>query len=156
MIDAQEETLVEELPLILTVDDDSVMNVHVMSSLKAHYRVITLNSGKAALKFLSENKVDLVILDINMPEVSGFEVYEKMQQNKETKDVPVIFLTGVEKEDIVSQIIKSGANDYILKPIAPAEILLHVKNQLEMSKKKKLAAVQKPETKKKIRINAIR
>ena len=100
-----EQSQSEERPVILTVDDDSVMNVHVMSSLKAQYRVVTLNSGKAALKFLSENVVDLVILDINMPEVSGFQVYEAMQQRRETKDIPVIFLTGIEKEDIVSQII---------------------------------------------------
>ncbi len=149
-----EEEKKEELPLILTVDDDSVMNVHVMSSLKAHYRVVTLNSGKAALQFLSENTVDLVILDINMPEVSGFEVYEKMQQNPETKDTPVIFLTGVEKEDIVSQIIKSGANDYILKPIAPAELLQHVQNQLALSKKRKIFENQK--TVRKSKRNAIR
>ena len=70
----------EKVPVILTVDDDSVMNVHVMSSLKANYRVVTLNSGKAALKFLSENDVDLVILDINMPEVSGFQVYDEMRK----------------------------------------------------------------------------
>ena len=151
-----EETEVEEIPLILTVDDDSVMNVHVMSSLNAYYKVVTLNSGRAALKFLSENKVDLVILDINMPEVSGFEVFEEMQKMPEMKDIPVIFLTGVEKEDIVSQIIKSGANDYILKPIAPAEILLHVKNQLEMSRKRKLITLKEPESGKKIRVNAVR
>jgi len=146
-----EEEKKEELPLILTVDDDSVMNVHVMSSLKAHYRVVTLNSGKAALQFLSENTVDLVILDINMPEVSGFEVYEKMQQNPETKDTPVIFLTGVEKEDIVSQIIKSGANDYILKPIAPAELLQHVQNQLVLSRKRKMLETLKIEKQKNVR-----
>ena len=151
-----EETEVEEIPLILTVDDDSVMNVHVMSSLNAYYKVVTLNSGRAALKFLSENKVDLVILDINMPEVSGFEVFAEMQKMPEMKDIPVIFLTGVEKEDIVSQIIKSGANDYILKPIAPAEILLHVKNQLEMSRKRKLITLKEPESGKKIRVNAVR
>lgn len=133
----------EEMPLILTVDDDSVMNVHVMSSLKANYKVVTLNSGKAALKFLSDNDVDLVILDINMPEVSGFQVYEKMRENPETKDVPVIFLTGIDKEEVLSQIIKSGANDYILKPIAPAEILLHVQNQLAMSRKRKMDEMQK-------------
>jgi putative two-component system response regulator len=151
-----EETEVEEKPLILTVDDDSVMNVHVMSSLNAYYKVVTLNSGRAALKFLSENKVDLVILDINMPEVSGFEVFAEMQKMPEMKDIPVIFLTGVEKEDIVSQIIKSGANDYILKPIAPAEILLHVKNQLEMSRKRKVITLKEPESGKKIRVNAVR
>ncbi|MBO4760096.1 MAG: response regulator [Spirochaetaceae bacterium] len=144
----------EKVPVILTVDDDSVMNVHVMSSLKANYRVVTLNSGKAALKFLSENDVDLVILDINMPEVSGFQVYDEMRKIPGKKDVPVIFLTGVEKEDIVSQIIKSGANDYILKPIAPAEILLHVQNQLMMSRKRKQPA--KPKSERIARINARR
>lgn len=144
-----EQSQSEEIPLILTVDDDSVMNVHVMSSLKANYKVVTLNSGKAALKFLSDNEVDLVILDINMPEVSGFQVYEKMQEDPKTKDVPVIFLTGIEKEEVLAQIIKSGANDYILKPIAPAEILQHVQNQLAMSRKRKMA--EKQELKKNIR-----
>ena len=152
-----EEEKKEELPLILTVDDDSVMNVHVMSSLIAHYKVVTLNSGNAAVKFLSENKVDLVILDINMPEVSGFQVYDEMLKMPDNKDVPVIFLTGVEKEDIVSQIIKSGANDYILKPIAPAELLQHVQNQLMMSRKRKMLEnlkVEKQRTIRKSKVNA--
>ena len=146
-----EQSQSEERPVILTVDDDSVMNVHVMSSLKAQYRVVTLNSGKAALKFLSENVVDLVILDINMPEVTGFQVYEAMQQRRETKNIPVIFLTGIEKEDIVSQIIKSGANDYILKPIAPAELLQHVQNQLALSRKRKMLEALKIEKQKNVR-----
>ena len=125
-----------EKPLILTVDDDSIMNVHIMSSLDAHYRVVALDSGKSALKFLSKNDVDLVILDVNMPEISGFEVYEKMKKNPKLKNIPVIFLTGIENEDILAKIIKVGANDYISKPISPSELLQHVKNQLSMSKKR--------------------
>lgn len=131
------ETETVETPLILTVDDDNVMNVHVMSSLRAFYKVIALSTGKEALHFLSENKVDLVILDINMPEISGFQVYEQMQKNPLTKDIPVIFLTGIEKDDVLAKITKSGVNDYILKPIAPAELLNHVQKQLELTKKAK-------------------
>lgn len=131
------ETEVVETPLILTVDDDAVMNVHVMSSLSAHYKVVTLNSGKAALRFISENDVDLVILDVNMPEISGLQVYEQMQSNPLTKNIPVIFLTGIEKDEVIAKITKSGVNDYILKPVAPAELLIHVQNQLELAKKAK-------------------
>lgn len=119
-----------DLPLILAVDDDSVLRVHVSSSLKKYYRVYSVNSAKEALNFLKDNSVDLIILDVNMPEIDGLGMKKLLEQNEETKDIPVIFLTGVEDDDIISQIIKSGANDYLSKPISPAELLLHVRNQL--------------------------
>ncbi|MBO6101547.1 MAG: response regulator [Spirochaetaceae bacterium] len=88
-------------PLILAVDDDSIIRIHVKSSLKSDYQIVPMATVKEALVFLDSNDVDLIILDLDMPEMSGFDMYEKIKQKGKTKNVPVIFLTGVEDDDII-------------------------------------------------------
>ena len=121
---------------LLTVDDDPVLRVHVTSSLKKFYEVKSVSSAKEAMDYLSQNNVDLLILDVCMPEMDGIEFYKWAQKNPSTKDVPAIFLTGVEDDNILQTVIKTNANDYLNKPISPSELLVHVKNQLESHSKK--------------------
>lgn len=117
-------------PLILAVDDDSVIRIHVKSSLKADYQVVSMGSAKEALIFLSNNDIDLIILDIDMPEISGFEMYDAIKKNAKTKNIPIIFLTGVEDEEIREK-VKSLNEDYIEKPISTDALLMHVKKLLK-------------------------
>ncbi|MDD6485984.1 MAG: response regulator [Spirochaetales bacterium] len=117
-------------PLILAVDDDSVIRIHVKSSLKADYQVVSMGSAKEALIFLSNNDIDLIILDIDMPEISGFEMYDAIKKNAKTKNIPIIFLTGVEDEEILEK-VKSLNEDYIEKPISTDALLMHVKKLLK-------------------------
>lgn len=121
-----------DVPCILAVDDDPLLTMHVVSSLKKSYHVIAFHSAKDALVFVQNNDVDLIILDVCMPEMSGLELNEILQKDEKTKNIPVIFLTGIEDDETVSAIIQSGANDYLPKPIAPADLLLHVRNQLTL------------------------
>lgn len=121
-----------EQKMILTVDDDSVLCVHVASSLKKYYQVYSVRSAKAAFDFLKTNKVDLLILDVNMPEMDGLEMKKVLDENAEWKKIPVIFLTGADDDEVISKVIKSGANDYLSKPISPADLLVHVRNQLKL------------------------
>ena len=120
---------------ILTVDDDPVLRVHVTSSLKKFYEVKSVSSAKEAISYLSENGVDLLILDVCMPEMDGIELYKWTQENPSTKNVPAIFLTGVEDDNVLQALVKTNANDYLNKPISPSELLVHVKNQLEAHSK---------------------
>ncbi|MBO7485967.1 MAG: response regulator [Spirochaetaceae bacterium] len=120
---------------ILTVDDDPVLRVHVTSSLKKFYEVKSVSSAKEAISYLSENSVDLLILDVCMPEMDGIELYKWTQENPSTKNVPAIFLTGVEDDNVLQALVKTNANDYLNKPISPSELLVHVKNQLEAHSK---------------------
>lgn len=117
-------------PLILAVDDDSVIRIHVKSSLKADYQVVSMGSAKEALIFLGNNDIDLIILDIDMPEISGFEMYDAIKKNTKTKNIPIIFLTGVEDEEILEK-VKSLNEDYIEKPISTDALLMHVKKLLK-------------------------
>ena len=120
---------------ILTVDDDPVLRVHVTSSLKKFYEVKSVSSAKEAISYLSENSVDLLILDVCMPEMDGIELYKWTQENPSTKNVPAICLTGVEDDNVLQALVKTNANDYLNKPISPSELLVHVKNQLEAHSK---------------------
>ena len=117
-------------PLILAVDDDSVIRIHVKSSLKTDYQVVPMGTAKEALSFLGNNDVDLIILDIDMPEISGFEMYEAIKKNSKTKFIPIIFLTGVEDEEILEK-VKSLNEDYIEKPISTDALQTHVKKLLK-------------------------
>lgn len=117
-------------PLILAVDDDSVIRIHVKSSLKTDYQVVPMGTAKEALSFLGNNDVDLIILDIDMPEISGFEMYEAIKKNSKTKNIPIIFLTGVEDEEILEK-VKSLNEDYIEKPISTDALQTHVKKLLK-------------------------
>ena len=79
---------------------------------------------------MGNNDVDLIILDIDMPEISGFEMYEAIKKNSKTKNIPIIFLTGVEDEEILEK-VKSLNEDYIEKPISTDALQTHVKKLLK-------------------------
>ena len=126
---------VAKMPIILSVDDDAVLSVHVKSSLKKFYQVVSVSSAEEALKYLKEKKADLIVLDVLMTGMNGLEMYKILRADTKTANIPVIFLTGSTDKDLVSELIKSGANDFITKPVMPAELLMHVQKQLEKNKK---------------------
>ncbi|MDR3307723.1 MAG: response regulator [Coriobacteriales bacterium] len=119
-------------PVILTVDDDPIILNSVLATLKEDYTVRPFTSGEAALKFLDKNEVDLILLDHNMPEMTGFDVLKALQAESRFRAVPVIFLTGsVNSEDEVSA-LELGAVDYLLKPFRPRALITRVHLQLEL------------------------
>lgn len=108
---------------ILFVDDVSTNLICVSKILKDKYQLFTAKSGEDALVFLKENNPDLILLDICMPEMNGFEVMEKIQASVGGAGIPVIFLTG--EADLASETRgrKMGAVDFIRKPFMPAVLL---------------------------------
>ena len=120
-------------PTILVVDD-TPENLALMSALlKDHYKVKVANGGEKALRIAqSEPPPDLVLLDIMMPEMDGYQVLERLKSDARTRDVPVIFLTAKAEVDDETRGLELGAVDYITKPISPAIVLARVRTQLQV------------------------
>lgn len=128
-----DQSFITERKSILLVDD-TPDNLSLMSELlMPHYKVRIANNGKKAIKIVrGENPPDLILLDIMMPGMSGYEVCQTLKSDPETKDVPIIFLTaliGVEDEE---KGLGMGAVDYITKPISPPIVLARVKTHLRI------------------------
>ena len=107
---------------ILVVDDQPSVCKEVTTFLKDAYAVHAFKSGKEALEYLSANSADLVLLDYDMPDMTGYEVLLAMRLNNSTKATPVVFLTGETNERMRYEMIARGADDYLCKPINSIEL----------------------------------
>lgn len=107
-----------EKATILIVDDEE-NNVELMAAMFSHqYNIKVAYNGKQALKALDKfDDIDLVLLDIVMPKVDGFEVAQKIMENEKTKNIPFIFLTAYVEKSVIEKCMELGATDYITKPI---------------------------------------
>lgn len=114
---------------ILVVDDNPMMLKVIRESLRDRYEVATAISGKIARKYLANKSVDLILLDYEMPEESGSEVLEKLKQDEATKDIPVIFLTGVKDRTKIQKALSLKPQGYLLKPIDHEKLVAAIKNQ---------------------------
>lgn len=118
---------------ILVVDDDAAnlrMASHILTA--EGMRVSCLKSGEDALRFLQENRPDLILLDIHMPGMDGFETIAAVRDNEKTADIPVIFLTADDDSETETQGLKAGAMDFIKKPFVPQVLLLRVRHTIEL------------------------
>jgi len=102
--------------IILAVDDMPEILSFVNNALKSHYKVIAVSSGKAALKVLETQKPDLFILDIDMPEMNGYQLAGLIRRTEEFINTPLIFLTGNSSREHITKAITVGCNDFIVKP----------------------------------------
>ena len=126
------ENTADSKPVVLTVDDDPIILKNVHQTLMAEYTVRPFPSGIAALKYMENNPVDIILLDHNMPEMTGIEVLKHLQASPEFSEIPVIFLTGsVDGEDEVKA-LENGAVDYLRKPFHPRALITRVRLQLEL------------------------
>ena len=120
-------------PIILIVDDVP-KNLQILGNIlnKNNYKVSAALNGEQALRIIEKAKPDLILLDIMMPGLNGFEVLTKIKEDKEFLEIPVIFLTAkTEKEDVIKG-IELGAVDYLTKPFNSTELLARVKNHIEL------------------------
>lgn len=119
----------------ILVVDDFVQNVELLEELliAADYDVSTAYDGEEALKKAHEEKPDLILLDIMMPKMDGYEVCEALRNADDTKDIPIIFVTAkTEVKDWTHAIFNMGANSYITKPINSKKLVEKVKSVLKM------------------------
>ena len=122
---------------ILLVDDERDIVEFLQYNLEQKgYEVIVGYDGLEALKKLSENP-DLIILDIMMPHLDGYDVYKKIRENEKFKNIPIIFLTAKSGEVDEIKALELGASDYVQKPISPKKLLARVKLNLRKYEKDK-------------------
>lgn len=119
--------------IILAVDDTAVVLTRISNTLKDDYEVITVNSGARALKYLRDEKPDLILLDIQMSPMDGIQTLHEIRNMKNREDIPVIMLTGVEDKDIVLESAKIGICDYILKPFYSDDLLKRIRRAFEQA-----------------------
>jgi len=120
---------------ILVVDDSGAMLRNVKSWLEDFYQVTLANSGTMAIKYLSTNRPDLVLLDYEMPVVNGKQVLEMIRSEAEFADIPVMFLTGKNDRETISQVLGLRPEGYILKSTKPEQIVEMV-NEFFIKQKK--------------------
>ncbi len=118
--------------IILVVDDDKTNLTLAQKILLPYYRIAATNSGLGALKYLENNRPDLILLDINMPEMNGFQVMEQLRINEVTAKIPVIFLTADSLVETEVKCFRMGAVDFVTKPFVPDILLSRVGKTLEL------------------------
>lgn len=121
---------------ILIIEDHSFMRQLLALRLKKNsYDIITASDGQEGLNKALQEKPDLVILDINLPGISGFEVGTKLKADPRTKSIPIIFVSARgDREDIFKAISEIGAECYIIKPFTSEKLLEEVKKALNKKK----------------------
>ena len=121
------------LPVVMVIDDQTA-NVQVVGQLltRANYDVVPVLDGREALALAERSPPDLVLLDMRMPGVDGFDVLEGLQSMPQTRDVPVVFLTADQERESLTRAFSAGAVDYITKPFIPEELLARVRTHLDL------------------------
>ncbi|WP_026494426.1 response regulator [Butyrivibrio sp. WCD3002] len=121
---------------ILVVDDDGTMLRTIKSWLSEKYQVFMVNSGMNAITFLAKNKVDLILLDYEMPVTTGPQVLEMLRSESATSSIPVMFLTVKGDKESVMNVLALKPEKYLLKTMPPAELIANIDEFFEKQKYK--------------------
>lgn len=124
-------TEVDQSQVTILVVDDIPLNVLLIRKMlgKFKFNILTANNGQAALDTVAANNVDLVLLDLMMPGMDGYEVLTRLRNQEETKELPVVILSALNSSDDVTKGFQLGANDFITKPIIMERLLTCVATQ---------------------------
>ncbi|MEX1669871.1 two-component system response regulator [Zhongshania guokunii] len=118
---------------ILVVDDEPASLESLCVILEHGCELFMAETAQAGLDCIAQNDIDLILLDVDLPDQSGFDVCKKIKAGPETKHIPVIFLTGFEGLVFEAQAFQAGAVDFITKPASPYRVLMrvnaHIKNE---------------------------
>ncbi len=119
------------MAIILVVEDESDIRELISFTLTfSGFEVISATNGEEALELAAEDSFDLILLDVRMPSLSGYDTCRKMRKMKRSKDTPIVFLSAKGQEQDMQAGLAAGADQYILKPFAPAELVLEIKEIL--------------------------
>jgi Response regulator containing a CheY-like receiver domain and an HD-GYP domain len=123
----------ESKPIILIVDDKLENNELLEAYLIPHgYEVVKAASGKEALEKLSSNKIDLILLDVMMPGMDGFEVAHRIRQDNKTQLLPIVLVTTLKETEDRVKGIEAGYDDFLSKPVDKTELLARIKSLLKV------------------------
>ena len=128
-----EKNKMEKTPVVLVVDDNQ-QNLELLQAyledIDCH--IVTAYDGQQALDAISSQPPDLVLLDVMMPKMSGFEVCRRIKNNPQTEDIPVIMVTALSEFRDIERGIDSGTDDFISKPVNKLELLTRVQTMLKL------------------------
>ncbi len=131
--------ILQERQKILVVDDERVNRKVLSELLREKYQIIVAKSGLQTLERVRKNTdIDLILLDVMMPEMNGYDVIIHLKNDDATKDIPVIFITALNSTEEEEKGLNLGASDYITKPFHPAIVKLRVKNHLCFVRQRKM------------------
>ena len=126
------------LPRVLVADDEAANVLLVTHALKGEYEVVTASTGAAVLERAAAGDIDLILLDIVMPGLDGFEICQRLKDSTQTATIPVVFVTGLEHIADEAHGFDVGAVDYITKPIRPSIVKARVRTHVELKRARDL------------------
>lgn len=122
----------EKKPFILIVDDNPTNLDVLIEILQGSYRLSVAKSGKKALEFIQRNQPELILLDIDMPEMNGFDVCRILKKNNATKMIPIVFITGYKDAKNITEAFQVGGVDYLNKPFILQEVETKIANHIAL------------------------
>lgn len=125
---------------VLLVDDNRDMREYVQRLLSDHFEVISADNGRSALDCALKTRPDLVLTDVMMPEMDGFELLAALRNNAHTSMIPVILLSARAGEEATIHGLEQGADDYLIKPFSARELLARVQTHLQLARSRKMAS----------------
>ncbi|WP_461247963.1 response regulator, partial [Treponema sp. R6D11] len=117
---------------IFVVDDSDTNLTMAESALEDQYRVMTMPSAASMFAFLNKVVPDLILLDIEMPDMNGFEALEKLKSKAQYSEIPIMFLTGRTDADVEARGFEMGAVDFVIKPFSAPVLLNRIKTHLDI------------------------
>ncbi len=130
---------------ILIVDDDPLTVEILRRLLMDDYEVLVAHSGAEGLEIAERSMPDLVLLDIVMPTMDGYEVFSRLKQMEGLRDIPVLFITILNEAECEAKGLGMGAHDYVVKPFNPALVRLRVRNHIEFKQQRDALAARTEE-----------
>ena len=125
---------------ILIVDDEKMNILALAHYLKDQYEIIVATDGETGIEAAEKHAPDLILLDIIMPEMNGFDVIEKLKESETARNIPVIFLSGLNSQENEETGMALGAVDFIIKPFSKIIIKARIQNQLKLLEYEKTIA----------------
>jgi CheY-like chemotaxis protein len=114
--------------IMIVEDDEFLVQMYATKLELQEYQVTTAGDGKQALKLIKKEKPDLILLDLNLPVMDGFQVLEELKKDQATKDIPVLVLTNYGQKEHIDKCLALGAVDYLIKAhFVPSEVVDKIK-----------------------------
>jgi DNA-binding response OmpR family regulator len=117
--------------ILIAEDEKDIRELIAFTLRYAGHDVTTTTNGEEAYTAAQQTMPDLILLDVRMPRMTGYEACEKIKLNEKTKNIPVVFLSAKGQESEVQTGMNAGADEYIIKPFAPDQLATHVRGILE-------------------------
>lgn len=128
-------TMAEKIKILLIEDDPFLLNMYATKFELENFKVTVADDGEKGLRAVEKEIPDIILLDIMLPKMNGFEVLKQLKASRDFRDIPVILLTNLSQKNEIEQGLSMGANDYLIKAhFMPSEVVEKIK---EILKKKK-------------------